>query len=118
MVLLSTRLTRAKWLSLAILGSGLAIVNLSNNKESGKSAMANADEQNVAKGLFFVITGCFCSAFAGVYFEKMMKHGAVKPSMWLRNVQLASFSVMIGIVQMIFRYATYSLVCVVWGLQC
>eukprot|EP01047_Picozoa_sp_COSAG01_P098828 COSAG01_NODE_28949_length_648_cov_14.519126_2_plen_49_part_01 len=49
--------------------------------------MANADEQNVAKGLFFVITGCFCSAFAGVYFEKMMKHGAVKPSMWLRNVQ-------------------------------
>jgi hypothetical protein len=38
-------------------------------------AAVNADEQSLPLGLLLVAVGCCCSAFAGVYFEKMMKTG-------------------------------------------
>jgi len=37
----------------------------------------------------------FCSGFAGVFFEKILKGSNV--SIWLRNVQLALASVAVGI---------------------
>merc|ERR1719265_11953 len=65
--------------------------------------MANAAEQSVTSGLFFVLTACFCSGFASVYLEKIVKQGGVskqagsqkKASLWVQNTQLAGFTVLI-----------------------
>lgn len=37
-------------------------------------------------GLMAVLTACFSSGFAGVYFEKILKE--TKQSVWIRNIQL------------------------------
>lgn len=95
-VLLQKRLKRSMWLAIALMGSGIAVVQMTSAKENKQGAMANAAEQNVMMGMVFVLIGCFCSGFAGVYFEKMMK-GGKKVSMWVKNAQLASFSVLIGV---------------------
>lgn len=47
-------------------------------------------------GLFSVTTACFLSGFAGIYFEKILKGSDV--SLWLRNVQLATLSIPIGLI--------------------
>jgi len=108
-VLLQKQLSRHKWLGIALMAFGLAVVNAAKTEEKAQANMANSAEQNFTAGIFFVLVGCFCSGFAGVYFEKMMKKpsgsGAgsaaqKKPSMWVRNIQLASFSLLVGAVQL------------------
>lgn len=47
-------------------------------------------------GFFSVTTACFLSGFAGIYFEKILKGSDV--SLWLRNVQLATLSIPIGLI--------------------
>ena len=120
-VMLGKMLTRVRWLAIALMGAGLVVVQLAKNTESKKAA--NDEEQNFMLGLFLTLVGCFCSGFASVYFEKMMKMPAAaakavvaaatsssspsselktetkKPSMWVRNVQLAWFSMLIGVLQ-------------------
>ncbi len=61
--------------------------------------------QSLTKGLTAVSVACFCSALAGVYFEKVLKKATTgvngeqkKPvSLWMRNVQMAFFSVIIAL---------------------
>lgn len=50
---------------------------------------------NQLVGMIAVMVASFCSAFAGVYFEKILKGTA--PSVWVRNAQLAFFSMLIGL---------------------
>jgi UDP-sugar transporter A1/2/3 len=97
-IMLQKRLKRAQWAAIAVMGLGLAVVQLSSATESKQVQMANAATQSFAFGMATVLTGVCCSAFAGIYFEKMMKTGT-PPSMWVRNVQLASFSILIGFIQ-------------------
>ena len=101
-MLLGKLLSRSKWLALGMMAIGLAMVQLAKSSESKQSEMANNEEQNVFFGLCLVVLGCFCSGFAGVYFEKMMKkpgkNSGQKPSMWVRNIQLAAFSIVVGII--------------------
>ena len=47
-------------------------------------------------GFLAVVTACFLSGFAGIYFEKILKGSNV--SLWLRNFQLAVLSIPIGLV--------------------
>jgi len=96
--LLRKELIRARWLAIFLMASGIAAVQLSSSKEGAQSSMANSEEQSMMMGLIFVLMGCFCSGFAGVYFEMLMKQ---KASMWVRNVQLAMFSLVIGLVPII-----------------
>tara|TARA_B100000795_G_scaffold168316_1_gene126745 strand:+ start:277 stop:1413 length:1137 start_codon:yes stop_codon:yes gene_type:complete len=106
--LLSKMLTRIQWLSIGLMGSGLAVVQLARSTESKQTA--NQGEQSISLGLTYTVIGAFCSGFAGVYFEKMMKSAPTagkstnkKPSMWVRNIQLASFSMIIGLLNMIAK---------------
>ena len=112
-MLLGKLLSRSKWLALGMMAVGLAIVQLAKSSESKQTEMANNDEQNVFLGLCFVVLGCFCSGFAGVYFEKMMKkpeqNSGQKPSMWVRNIQLAAFSIVVGIIPVLTYDAPNSL---------
>ena len=46
------------------------------------------------KGLIFILMACFTSAFAGVYFEKLLKTS--KTSVWIRNIQLGFYGFVFG----------------------
>jgi UDP-galactose transporter len=107
--MLNKTLTKAKWFALALMGAGLAMVQLGAGKESSQKDMGNGSEQSIALGLGFVLFGCMCSGFAGVYFEKMMKpqpnpDGTMPstPSMWMKNMQLSFFTLLIGVFQIMF----------------
>ena len=47
-------------------------------------------------GIGAMLLAAVCSSFASVYFEKMLK-GGKRPSLWLRNMQLASYSALIAV---------------------
>jgi len=81
-----------QWFSLVVLITGVALVQLSDVKES-KSA---GPEQSKLVGFTAAVTACFLSGFAGVYFEKILKGSNV--SVWMRNVQLAMLAIPLGLI--------------------
>merc|ERR1712029_827061 len=92
--MLNKKLISTQWLSLLILIAGVAMVQLSDVKESKSSA--NVAEQSKMLGFTAALSACCLSGFAGVYFEKILKGSDV--SVWMRNVQLAMLSVPMGLV--------------------
>ena len=60
-----------------------------------EEAAAPAPHHNSFVGLCAVLAAVCSSGFAGVYFERILK--GTRPSLWLRNIQLASFSVVFGL---------------------
>lgn len=116
-VMLQRRYTMKQWLCLTALGMGVAIVVLGARDEGHKSEAADdADEedvnaQNLFAGLTAVTVACMCSAFAGVYFEKVLKRptndggqARAPVSMWMRNIQMAFFSICIALMNMYRQY--------------
>lgn len=102
-IMLQRRYSPKQWVCLTTLGLGVATVVLgaSDSEEQDE----DKPEQSLMTGLSAVSVACFCSALAGVYFEKVLKKSTVdangeqkKPvSLWMRNVQMAFFSVVIAI---------------------
>lgn len=93
-----------QWICLVILSLGVAIVVLGESGGSSSSSSNKSNEQNLVLGLTCVTISCFSSAFAGVYFEKVLKTeskvGQVQQaSLWMRNIQLSFFSVVIAAIQ-------------------
>jgi len=119
-VMLNRRYSLQQWVCLFFLGIGVAVVLLGEshaNQSSEETEEADADaeekeesdkpEQSLSIGLVSVFIACLSSALAGVYFEKVLKKstknefGKERPpvSVWMRNFQLAFFSVVIAIGQ-------------------
>ncbi len=95
-VLMNRRYARVQWISLVALGVGVSVVVLG---EQGIKEEVNEDNnQNLFLGLIAVAMATLSSAFAGVYFEKVVKGAGksnTKPtSLWVRNVELAFFSIL------------------------
>lgn len=104
-----------QWICLVVLSLGVAIVVLgeqsstSGGGSSNKRMLQSVDTkpaQNLVVGLTAVTIACFSSALAGVYFEMVLKvpnsSDATKhppASLWMRNIQLSIFSVIIAILQ-------------------
>ncbi|XP_044892204.1 UDP-N-acetylglucosamine transporter isoform X4 [Felis catus] len=82
--MLSKKLGVYQWLSLVILMTGVAFVQWPSDSQELDSKELSAGSQFV--GLMAVLTACFSSGFAGVYFEKILKE--TKQSVWIRNIQL------------------------------
>lgn len=53
-------------------------------------------EQVPLLGIGAMVLAAVCSSFASVFFEKMLK-SPNKPSLWLRNIQLAAYSAIIAL---------------------
>jgi UDP-sugar transporter A1/2/3 len=87
--ILSKKLQLQQWASLVLLFAGVVIVQL-----SGKSAPTHADVDPSAhaNGVIAAIAGSTLSAFAGVYFEWLLKKD-MQVSLWARNLQLCIFTV-------------------------
>lgn len=49
-------------------------------------------QMNAALGFASAILGCIVSSLASVYFESILKDGNTQASLWIRNVQLAFYS--------------------------
>jgi len=105
-IMLQRRYSVKQWICLASLGVGVAFVVLGADGSKDEEAVdEDKPEQSMTTGLTAVTIACFCSAFAGVYFEKVLKKtttdGNVKKqpvSLWMRNIQMAFFSVIIAII--------------------
>ncbi|KAJ1095464.1 hypothetical protein NDU88_000627 [Pleurodeles waltl] len=93
-LMLKKSLSRLQWVSLVLLFTGVAIVQL----EQTGSKKVQAADQNYLVGLVAVIVSCLSSGFAGVYFEKILKGSSA--SVWLRNVQLGIFGTSLGLLGM------------------
>lgn len=92
-LMLGRQLNSMKWVSLLILMAGVSMVQWP--KSDGKVASAvdkSANERFI--GLMAVLTACFSSGFAGVYFEKLLKGSST--GVWMRNIQLGFFGTIIG----------------------
>ncbi|KAI7895246.1 UDP-galactose transporter [Mucor mucedo] len=113
-VILKRKLSTRKWIALAILTAGIALVVMPKGE---KKIIATEQETSIgnqsnAKGLLSVFTACILSGIAGVYFEKIVKTAtkevdlekdknydseqAIKTQLWIRNIQLSLFSVILG----------------------
>merc|ERR1712232_871976 len=106
-IMLNRKYNLKQWVCLVVLSLGVALVVLGEQKDDEKQEEeADKPSQSITVGLIAVTTACICSALAGVYFEKVLKKGesengvARAPvSMWMRNMQLATFSIIIGVFQ-------------------
>uniref|UniRef100_A0A915Q4G5 UDP-N-acetylglucosamine transporter n=1 Tax=Setaria digitata TaxID=48799 RepID=A0A915Q4G5_9BILA len=96
-ILLRKKLNGQKWLSLLLLTGGVALVQLPKGLDKAVASQPNlslpANSERMV-GLLAVIVACFLSGFAGVYFEKALKTSSL--SLWIRNLQLAFFSIFGG----------------------
>lgn len=88
--MLGKSLHRYNWLALLLLTAGVALVQYPSGDSPSKTAAHHDTSDNIL-GLGAVLAACFSSGFAGVYFEKILKTSKV--SLWIRNIQLAFFSV-------------------------
>jgi solute carrier family 35 (UDP-sugar transporter), member A1/2/3 len=86
-----------QWISLVLLSVGVGLVQLSSAKPSISSSSSSGAvvTSNTAVGLLAVTSACMTSGFAGVYFEKVLKTSKV--SLWIRNIQLAGYGIIIGL---------------------
>ncbi|XP_075473210.1 UDP-N-acetylglucosamine transporter-like isoform X4 [Ascaphus truei] len=82
--MLQRKLNRYQWLSLVILMGGVALIQLPTDSPKPSSKEVSVDA--VFVGRMAIIIASFCSGFAGVYFEKILKE--TKESLWIRNIQL------------------------------
>lgn len=90
-LLLGRSLNLYQWISLFLLMSGVAFVQMPAS-DSG----VTKHDGNTIVGLMAVLLACCSSGFAGVYFEKILKN--TKSSLWMRNIQLGVYGVVLGLV--------------------
>lgn len=89
-LMLNKKLIKLQWFSLVVLVAGVAMVQLSDSKES-----VSDREQSRLVGFGAALSACVLSGLAGVYFEKILK-GSAEVSVWMRNVQLSLLSLPLG----------------------
>jgi len=107
---LGKHISSSRWLSLALLAIGIAVVQIPDPKEflnllrisSSPALTERAETQlkerelgkplmDASKGLLAVLAASVTSGLTGVYFEKVVKD-STKISIWTRNVQLSFYS--------------------------
>lgn len=102
-LILKKPISCVQYLSLVLLGLGVAVVTLSEVRTIDPSASSSLvsdsssmlSQKNYILGILAVICVCFTSAFAGVYFELVLTSKA-NISVHKRNFQLAFWSILIA----------------------
>ena len=98
-LLLDKKISFCQYFSLLQLAMGVVIVQQSTFEDS-----SSTNEGNPWVGCLSVFFSCFTSGFATVYFEKVLKQKSdtkKQPSIYIRNVQLAFWSVILGIIPIV-----------------
>lgn len=110
-LLLKKSLSPTQWTSLCLLCLGVGLVQSSSAQKLSAglppSSVVEKDGElphktmgwgNQALGLTAVVSACCSSGLAGVYFEMVLKNA--RTSLWIRNIQLAFFGILLGLVSM------------------
>eukprot|EP01060_Flectonema_neradi_P010585 TRINITY_DN1767_c0_g1_i2.p1 TRINITY_DN1767_c0_g1~~TRINITY_DN1767_c0_g1_i2.p1 ORF type:complete len:391 (+),score=82.17 TRINITY_DN1767_c0_g1_i2:36-1208(+) len=107
-VILNKKLSVLQWTAIVLLGIGIALVQTSQGKglmsssEDGSLSDAAAEASGSRMfGFIAVFIACCTSGLAGVYLEKIVKQ--TKPSVWIRNMQLASWGLLVGLMASYFK---------------
>jgi len=87
-IILNRSFSTVRWISLAVLASGVALVQVSGMKSEDDE---NGGIHMTLSGVLALFTAACLSGLAGVWFEKMLKDSKV--SIWVRNIQLGLFSI-------------------------
>ncbi|KAJ2850895.1 UDP-galactose transporter Gms1 [Coemansia brasiliensis] len=90
-IILGTRLSGTRWLSLMALTIGVILVQLPSSSNEPASGGRASGVSLQFLGLLAVLVACILSGLAGVYFEKVLKGS--RKSVWTRNAQLSLFSI-------------------------
>jgi len=93
-LLLGRKLGAHKWLGIALLAVGVAVVQLAGSRGAAAAGGGSDEASEKAVGLMAIVLAAMVSALAGVYFEKILK--GAKVGLWTRNLQLAGYSVLVG----------------------
>ncbi len=100
-ILLKRTYDKTQWYSILALCVGAAICILSHHKPgSEESEESSSSTASSLFGLLLIVLSNFCGSIAGVYFELVIKGkesstSQLLPSIWMRNIQLATFSICI-----------------------
>jgi len=121
--MMGRRLSRRKWVALALLMIGVAVVQIEtlqkpiqavkpldqmiadaplDHEETDMlsrirpSVNTSQTIQNPIMGVLAVLAACVSSGFAGTYFEKIVKRS--NTSLWARNVQLGLFGTLFSVI--------------------
>lgn len=101
-VLILRKVLKAQqWGSLLMLFGGVVLVQLSGSKAPSAS-LAGVDASSHTNGVVAALVGSLLSAFAGVYFEWLLKKD-LQVSLWVRNLQLAIFTVPISAATVLYN---------------
>jgi len=92
--LLGRVLTPNKWLAIVMIAGGVALVNLAAQGDVAEPTGSENEAYRVI-GLALILAAACFSSMAGVSFEKFLK--GVQISLWARNLQLAFYSLIIGL---------------------
>mmetsp|Transcript_24684 Transcript_24684/g.53246 ORF Transcript_24684/g.53246 Transcript_24684/m.53246 type:complete len:382 (-) Transcript_24684:41-1186(-) len=105
-IMLKKHISSMQYLSIAILGFGVALIHLSDHhakKQTDTSAIDTETGQNHLLGLIAVLICCVTSSFSGVYFEFILKKSPNQLSVHCRNFHLASWSLLFAIFHILFE---------------
>lgn len=92
--MLHRKLNPMKWFSLVVLMVGVILVQWPDPSSAAAKTTKDVGSSSRFIGVVAVLCACVSSGFSGVYFEKILKGSAV--SLWMRNLQLAFFSIIIA----------------------
>ena len=100
-LIVKKRIRRKQWFALLLLFIGVSLVQLPQEQKDSPIGIPSA-EKNRLLGLLAVIVCCMSSGFGGVYFERLIKFNP-NQSLWIRNLQLAIFCLLISTVAMFYQ---------------
>ncbi|CED85007.1 Predicted UDP-galactose transporter [Phaffia rhodozyma] len=107
--ILKKRLAQKQWLALVLLAVGVGAVQLQSIRASpststSTSTSSDSKHMDPLTGFLAVLAACFTSGLAGVYFEFVLK--GTQADLWVRNVQLSSFSLIPAVFPIIIDLLT------------
>ncbi|CAL1535569.1 unnamed protein product [Lymnaea stagnalis] len=99
---LRRQLDAVHWAALFMLTAGVVLVQFPKSVHCATNGdktcdVSEAGAHSVLTGVMSVFAMCVSSGFAGVYTEKILKSTNTVDSMWAKNVQLATVSVLVSL---------------------
>jgi len=106
-IMLKKHISSMQYLSIAILGLGVAMIHLTDHSAKKGAETPEAESETIGQnhllGLIAVLICCVTSSLSGVYFEFVLKKSPNQLSVHCRNFHLASWSLIFAMFHIFFE---------------